>query len=141
MRGRSCYTFGALLYVVSGGLHMIAHFQPPPPELAPVYEQMAKASHSVAGMTFTVEGATQCLSWYITTFSLLTGLVALALVRHLRDDAWLLRGLGTLLGLGAAMLAAFAFHYGIAPPAGLYAATAVLFLAAAARAKKPAAAV
>ena len=139
MRGRSCYTWGAVVFVLSGALHTVAHFQPPPVEHASVYEAMAKAQQTVAGMTFTVEGGLELMSWYVTTFSVLAGLVALTLVGRCRDDAWLLRKLGALFALGAGVLAGFAFHYGVAPPALLYSITALLFAAAALRAQKPAA--
>jgi hypothetical protein len=137
MRGRSYYTWGAVLFIVSGALHAVFYLRPPPAELASVHEEMAKASHSVAGMTFTVQGRVDLLSWYTTTFSALAGFVALTLVGRCRDDAWLLRKLGALFALGAGVLAGFAFHYGIAPPALLYSVTALLFAAAALRAKKP----
>lgn len=139
MRGRSCYTWGAVVFIASGALHTVAHLQPPPEDLASVHDAMAKATHTFAGMTFTVGGAVDLLSWYTTTFSVLAGLVALTLVSRCRDDAWLLRKLGTLFALGAGVLAGFAFHYGVAPPALLYSITALLFAAAALRAKKPAA--
>ncbi|HZN41911.1 MAG TPA: hypothetical protein VFD82_24110 [Planctomycetota bacterium] len=138
MRGSSCYTWGALMYLVSGGLHTLAHYQPPPAELAGVHEAMANATHSFAGMTFSVGGAVNCLSWYLTTFSGMVGLVGLVLAGRCRYDAWLLRKLSAVFALGAGVLAGFAFHYGIAPPAALYSITALLFVAAAVRARKPA---
>ena len=138
MRGRSCYTWGSVGFIVSGALHTVAHLQPPPAEHASVYEAMAKAKQTVAGMTFTVEGGLQLLSCYTATFSVLAGLVALTLVGRCRDDAWLLRKLGALFALGAGVLAGFAFRYGVLPPALLYSVTALLFAAAALRAKKPA---
>jgi hypothetical protein len=139
MRGRSCYTWGAVVFILSGALHTVAHLQPPPKEHASVYEAMANAKQTVAGMTFSVEGGMQLMSCYTSTFSVLAGLVALMLVGRCRDDAWLLRKLGALFALGAGVLAGFAFHYGIAPPALLYTITALLFAAAALRATKPAA--
>ena len=97
---------------------------------------MAKATQTFAGMTFTVAGAVELLSWYTTTFSTLVGLLALALVRRCGSDAWLLRTLSFLLAIGAGVLAALAFDYGVAPPAVLYTATALLFVAAVVRAEK-----
>jgi hypothetical protein len=135
MRGRACYIWGAVVFILTGALHTIAHFQPPPAELAGVEEAMDKATHTFAGMTFTVGGAVDLLSWYTTTFSVLAGLIALTLAGRCRDDAWLLRKLSALFGLGAGVLAGFAFHYGIAPPALLYSITALLFAAAGRRAQ------
>ncbi|MET0275911.1 MAG: hypothetical protein ABW211_03585 [Acidimicrobiia bacterium] len=31
MRGRSCFTWGAVLYVLTGTTHALAHFAPPLP--------------------------------------------------------------------------------------------------------------
>ncbi|HEU4419767.1 MAG TPA: hypothetical protein VFT55_12585 [Planctomycetota bacterium] len=138
MRGSSCYTWGALLYVVSGGLHAYAQFQPPPENIASLHDEMQKATTTFAGMTFSVEGAVHCLSWYLTTFSVMVGLMGLVLRGRARYDAWLLRRLSALFALGAGVLAGFAFHYGIAPPAVLYSITAVLFAAALVRARRPA---
>ena len=137
MRGSSCYTWGAFLYVVSGGLHAYAHYQPPPAEFTAVYDTMAKTTHSVAGMTFSVGGAVDCFSWYLTTFSVMVGFAGLVLRGRCRYDAWLLRKLSALFALGAGVLAGLAFHYGIAPPAVLYSVTAVLFAAALVRARRP----
>lgn len=138
MRGSSCYTWGALLYVVSGGLHAYVQFQPPPENIASLHDEMKKATTTLAGMTFSVEGVVDCLSWYMTTFSVMVGLAGLVLAGRARYDAWLLRKLSALFALGAGVLAGFAFHYGIAPPAVLFSITAVLFAAALVRARRPA---
>ena len=138
MRGTSCYTWGALLYVASGGLHAYARYQGQPDALASAQDAMVKATQTLAGMTFSAAGAVDCLSWYLTTFSVMVGLAGLVLRGRCRYDAWLLRKLSALFALGAGVLAGLAFHYGIAPPAVLYSITAVLFAAALVRSRKPA---
>ena len=137
MRGRSCFTWGALLYVVTGATHATAHFAPPPEEqeVRAAMAAMANATQSMMGMSFTLEDAMNCLSWFMTTFSVMTGLVALSLRGRCGTDVWLLRRVSVLLAIGAGVLATIALRSGIAPALLLYAFTAVLFAAAALRAE------
>jgi len=141
MRGRSCYVWGGVLYVVTGAVHAIGHLQPPSadPAMVEAHDAMTKAKLSM-GLTTDLAAAMDCLGWYMTTLSVLVGLVALTLAGRCRDDAWLLRKLSLLLAVGAGVLAAFAFHYSVLPPAALYSVTALLFVLAGVRAKKPVAA-
>jgi hypothetical protein len=138
MRGRSCFVWGSVLYVVTGAIHALTHLQPPPtdPAMVAAHEAMAKATLSM-GLTTNVLAAMDCLGWYMTTLSVLVGLVALSLAGRCSDDAWLLRRLSALLALGAIALAGIAFHFHVLPPAVLYSVTALLFVAAGARAQRP----
>ena len=137
MRGRSCFTWGALLYVLTGAVHAAAHFAPPTkdPLVRSAQEAMAKATQSMAGMAFTLESRMNCLSWFMTTFSVMTGLVALSLRGRCGSDVWLLRQVSALLAIGAGVLAAIALRSGIAPALGLYGLTSLLFAVATVRAK------
>ncbi len=139
MRGRSCYVWGGVLYVLTGAVHAIAHLQPASldPAVVAAEDAMMKATLSM-GLPTTMYHAMECLGWYVTTLSVLVGLLALTLAGRCRDDAWLLRKMSALLAIGAGVLAAFAFHYRVLPPALLYTVTALLFVAAAVRAKRPA---
>lgn len=137
MRGRSFYTWGAVLFVLTGAIHGIGHFQAPSAEPAHVaaQEAMGKATDSMMGMTLTLDDAWHCLSWYMTVFSILTGLFALSLCGRLRTDVWLLRRTSLLLAIGAGVLSFFGFRYHVAPPGLLYGIAALLLLIAAVRAK------
>lgn len=139
MRGRSCYVWGGVIYVLTGAVHALAHLQPASldPAVVAAEDAMAKATLSM-GLTTTMYHAMECLGWYMTTLSVLVGLIALALAGSCRDDAWLMRRLSVLLGLGAGVLAFIAFHYRVLLPAVLYTITALLFVAAGVRAKRPA---
>ena len=137
MRGRSFYTWGAVLYVLTGAIHALTHLKAPSTEPAHVAaeEAMRKATDSMVGMTMNLEEAMDCLGWYMTTLSALVGLVALSLCGRLRTDVWLLRRTSLLLAIGAGVLCFVAFRFNVAPPGILYGITAVLFLAATVRAK------
>lgn len=139
MRGRSCYVWGSVLYVLTGAIHAVGHLQPPPsdPAMVAAHDAMAKATITM-GLTTNVAAAMDCLGWYMTTLTVLVGLLALSFAGRCRDDAWLLRRLSLLLALGAIALAGIAAHYRVLPPAVLYSITALLFLAALVRAKRPA---
>ena len=137
MRGMICYMTGAVLYVLTGLLHGLAHFAPGPTDerLIAAQQAMSDAVQTMAGMSFSYADAMHCLSWYMTLFSLLTGLLAIALRKACRADARLRRVVSTLLAIGAAVLAAVAYCHGIFPPFLLYAIAALLCAAAAVRAR------
>ena len=135
MRGRSFYVWGSVVYVVAGAVHASTHFLPPPTDLDVVAAEdaMMKAKLSM-GLETTMYSAMECLGWYMTTLSVLVGVVGLSLAGRCRDDAWLMRKLSLLFGLGAGALAFIAYEFKILPPLVLYAVAAVLFLIAAVRA-------
>jgi hypothetical protein len=137
MRGRTCYVVGSVLYVVTGGVHALTHMQPPSADPAHVaaLEAMRKATIPMAGLTPNLEDALNCLGWYMTTLSVLVGLLGLSLRGRCRTDVWLLRRTSLLMALGAGVLAFVAFRYHVAPPGILYGITAILFAAAMVRAK------
>ena len=139
MRGRSFYVWGSVVYVVSGAVHAIAQMQPPSTDAAIVAAEdaMLKAHLSMAGMTTTLFSAMQCLGWYMTTLSVLVGVLALSLTGRCGTDAWLMRRLSLLLALGAGVLAYVAYEFKVLPPLVLYAVAAVLFVIAAVRALRP----
>lgn len=141
MRGRSFYVWGGVVYIAAGAMHALAQLKAPSTDLAVVAAEdaMMKAELSM-GMTTTMYSAVQCLGWYMTTLSGLVGVIALSLAGRCRDDAWLMRKLSLLLAIGAGVLAFIAYEFKVLPPLALYTIAAVLFLVAAVRALRTAAA-
>ena len=137
MRGMICYTSGAVLYALTGLLHALAHFAPPPTEASLVAAQkaMTEAVQEMAGLSFSFDDILHCLSWFMTVFSLLVGTLAFALRKACRADARLLRTTSMLMALGAAVLAGLGLRYGIFPPILFYSLAAIAFAAAALRAR------
>jgi intracellular septation protein A len=135
MRGRSCYVWGGVVYVLAGAIHASTHFLSPPtdPAIVAAEDAMLKATITM-GMTTTMYSAMECLGWYMTTLSVLVGVIALSFAGRCRDDAWLMRKLSLLLAIGAGVLAFIAYRFKVLPPLVLYAVAAVLFLLAAVRA-------
>lgn len=132
MRGTRWFAGGAAAFIVGGVAHTLAHLQPMPDDepTRELVRVMTGYRQSMAGMSFSAYDALDCLSWYMTVLSVLVGVVGLLLLRAFASTPWRQRLASLLHMVGAAWLSGVALRFGIAPPAAVYGAAAVLFAVA-----------
>ncbi|HEX6813419.1 MAG TPA: hypothetical protein VF384_17505 [Planctomycetota bacterium] len=139
----NCYTIGAVIYVLTGLIHGMTHFAPPPenpkPQTVAAQKAMAEAIDEMMGLSHSLTDILHCLSWYMTVLTLVAGTLAFTVRRACRTDAGLLRKASIVMALGAAVLAAMGAKYGIGPPLVLFSLATLSFAAAALRAQPAAA--
>lgn len=129
MRGTRWFAGGAAAFVIGGAAHAFAHLQPVPDDAATkeLVRVMTDYRQSMAGIAFSARDVFDCLSWYMVVLSVLVGVVGLLLLRAFASTAWRQRLASFLHAVGAGCLCGVAARFGIAPPAVVYGAAAVLF--------------
>ena len=135
MQGSRFFTAGAVLFVLTGIAHSMAHLQPPPADAKSVFDTMAGYRQTIGGLTFSIQDGVNLMSWYQTVLSILVGVLALVMRSAYARDARTLRRASMLHAAGALVLTGLGIAYGVMPPVLFFAVAGVLFAIAAARAR------
>jgi hypothetical protein len=141
---RRLLLIGCWLLVVTGGLHLVGHFSPPPEPASAEEAEMLRLADTVhrdlgAGFSRTLRDFVTGFSLAYGLWPLFVGWLGLVVARRAPGDAILLRRLALVAGLAAGAQTLVAARYFFLPPLVLYVLCSLVLLAAA-TARVPAAA-
>lgn len=130
---RILFRIGGIGAIVTGGLHLIAHFQGAPPAAneteRTLWSLLTTYRFSVAGSQRTMWEFYTGFSLAFSTFSAFVGVLDLAVLRMRRDDAALLRVVAGLNAGAFGILLAISVVHFILPPTICFAVVSLAFAA------------
>ena len=116
------------MFVLGAVAHTLGKLQPPEdPAVLDALRHMADTKQSMAGLSFSLQDAFDCLGWYMSALSALVGLTGLLMLRSFANAPGRLRVMSLVHAVGSAALAGTALRFGVAPPTAVYGIAAVLF--------------
>jgi hypothetical protein len=129
VRSAGWFRAGAILLLVTAGLHAVGAALRPAPEgeVADLVARMAALERPMFGMTPSTLDAFATLDLYFPILGIMAGVQALLVWREREAASRLLRPTAVVCMLGALVAAAVALAHELPPPAALFALVAVCF--------------